>query len=900
MPPRTILIIDGNSLLHRAFHAIPPLSTTKGLPTNAVYGFTNMLFKVLSDQKPNYVAVALDKSKITFRHNQYESYKANRKPTPDELRSQFPLLKELLHAMRIPVFETEGYEADDLIGTITSAAEKEGLECIILTGDQDALQLITPQTRVLITKKGISELEIYDRKRVVDKYKVTPEQFADFKGLMGDPSDNIPGVPGIGKKTASKLLEQFGSVEEILKRVEETTPRLQKIIVENSEKALMSKQLATIIRNAPIELNIENCRWKGPEHSELIQVFKKLEFKSLLKYLQDPKKQTKGDSRLKLPQTETSKIPYRIVTGKEKLKDLAAAANQVGRVALAFEGDKNTGIKAVALAMKTGKGSCLDSKTTNCSGSFDWQVFYLKLDKVSNCPDVTLKCLKNICENSETEKIIHNGKEAILILNKHGFKLKNLAFDTMLAVYLINPASSNQDLESVAIEHLNMAIPSSGKDSLAARAGITLELAEILQTKLKEQNQDRLFYKVEIPLIYVLADMEITGVAVDKKHLKTMSRELQKQMENLQDEIYSLAGEKFNINSTKQLGYILFEKLQLPVIKKTKTGYSTDAEVLEKLAGKHDIIPKILTYRHLMKLKSTYLDGIMELINPKTGRLHTTFHQTVTATGRLSSSEPNLQNIPIRLEQGRRIRKAFVPAGKDKLILAADYSQVELRILAHFSGDPNLIEAFAKRQDIHTRTAAEVFGVTMEEVTPELRTRAKAVNFGIVYGISDFGLARDIGVSRKEARQYIENYFRRYAGVKKYIDQTIRKAHENGYVTTLLNRRRYLPELLSPNRTVRNFGMRTAINTPIQGSAADIIKLAMVQIHRELASGSYKSAMILQVHDELIFEVPRDEVDEICELVKNKMENAVILDVPLVVDLKLGPNWYDVQKYDPC
>jgi len=883
------MLIDGNSLVHRAFHAIPPLSTSTGLPTNAVYGFTSMLLKLLAKERPGRIAVAFDIGKTTFRHNDYDQYKAHRSPTPDDLRLQFPIVKEVLHAMRIKTFECRGYEADDLIGTLSAKAEHAGLKTLIVTGDRDTLQLVSPLTRVLLTKKGISELDEYDEGKIWDRYGITPRQYVDLKGMTGDPSDNVPGILGIGEKTATRLLREYGSLEEILAHADELTGRTGEQVKTFGHQAEFSKQLVTICRDVPVEIDLEQCYLMEPDYKKLLDLLKKLEFKTLIKSIyfedtgnKDNKPKGKNPSRQKTSQSlpksnlETYSVEYQSLDNLAKLKAFKKNVKMSGRVSMVLAGNLNTDVTAAGFAVEGG-----NVYTLNMSG-----------DGIH--PEKALETLRVICEDSTVKKYCHNGKDIIKILHRHNIKLNNLAFDTMIASYLLNPATPNRDLEDISLEHLNVVLPG-GDEALPARANCVNRLAGLLDVKLKLQEQDRLFYDVELPLVQVLGEMEINGVAVDRNQLESMSRTLGSLIEELANEIYKLAGYEFNINSSKQLGKILFEDLKLPVIKKTKTGYSTDAGVLEELAAAHSLVAKVLEYRQLMKLKSTYTDGLVALINPETGRLHTSFHQTVTATGRLSSSEPNLQNIPIRLEQGRLIRKVFIPCRAGNLLLTADYSQIELRILAHISGDPVLIEAFKNGEDIHTRTAAEIFGIRPDEVTREARRRAKAINFGIVYGLSDFGLARDAKVGRQEAKQYIENYFSRYAGVKSYIDQVVREARENGFVTTLLNRRRYLPDLFSPNRTIRNSGERTAINTPIQGSAADIIKLAMVNIHKEIAEHGLKAKMILQVHDELIFDTPAEEVGQLKQLVKRCMENALVMDVPLEVAIKVGPNWYDVK-----
>ncbi|MDF9408577.1 DNA polymerase I [Pelotomaculum isophthalicicum JI] len=890
MSLETIMLIDGNSLVHRAFHAIPPLSTSTGLPTNAVYGFTSMLLKLLAKEQPGRIAVAFDIGKKTFRHNDYDQYKAHRNPTPDDLRRQFPIVKEILRAMRIMIFESEGYEADDLIGTLSAKAEDAGLNTLIVTGDRDVLQLVSPLTRVMLTKKGISEIDQYDEGKVWDKYGITPRQLIDLKGMTGDPSDNVPGIAGIGEKTAIRLLREYGSLAEILAHVDELTGRAGQLFKKSGQQAEFSRQLVTICRDVPVEIDMEQCRWTGPDYQELLELLKKLEFNTLIKSIYFKDMDGKGDNAprsknrsiqnavqaLQQSNLETYSVAHQSLDNPDKLNTFLKNVRTSGRVSLELAGNPNSGVTAAGFA--------IDGDTA----------YYLNMSGQDGFPGKALEVLRTVCEDSTIKKYCHNGKDIIKILHKHDIKLTNLAFDTMIASYLLNPATPNRELEDVSLEYLNVILPG-GDEALPARADCVNRLAGLLDGKLKLQEQDRLFYDVELPLIEVLGEMEINGVAVDKIQLESMSKALGDLIEELAGDIYKLAGCKFNINSSKQLGKILFDDLKLPVIKKTKTGYSTDAGVLEELAAAHSLVAKVLEYRQLMKLKSTYTDGLAALINPETGRLHTSFHQTVTATGRLSSSEPNLQNIPIRLEQGRLIRKVFIPCRAGNLLLTADYSQIELRILAHISGDPVLIEAFKNGEDIHTRTAAEIFVISPEEVTRETRRRAKAINFGIVYGLSDFGLARDIKVGRQEARQYIENYFSRYAGVKCYIDRVIKEARETGFVTTLLNRRRYLPDLFSPNKIIRNAGERTAINTPIQGSAADIIKLAMINIHREIAEHRLKAKMILQVHDELIFDTPGEEVGQLKQLVKRCMENAVILDVPLDVVIKVGPNWYDVK-----
>jgi len=892
---KKFIIIDGNSLIHRAFYALPLLTTTQGVFTNAVYGFTNMLLKIMEDEKPDYLVVAFDKGKPAFRVETYAEYKGHRKGTPEELRPQFPIVKEVLQAMCIPVFEEEGYEADDLIGTLVSRAEREGINSLVVTGDRDALQLISENTQVLITRKGISEIEKYDRAALEAKYGLTPQQVIELKGLMGDSSDNIPGIPGVGEKTALKLIHQFGSIEKLYEEIDQVGGKLKDKLLAHKDLAWISKGLATIVRDVPLEVSWEDCRVCDADDRRLLELFKNLEFKNLAKKVmdrlgakgigpQEGKGEEARDGQGCQPSLfstgEGSYKPVVSLNDWEELKDRLERAADFTLAALSTDPKGQDGkIAAIALGLEPGEGWFLD---LNCE-VFQNPEVYEELQAFMGDPGLN--------------KICHDGKRLFWLCHNSGWPLQGLAFDTMVAAYLVNPAKPSQKYREVCLEYLNTVVPAEDTwENWCAGADLLWPLKDLLNERLLEMDMEKLYYEVELPLVEVLARMEMAGVNVDGARLQEMSMKLTEIIDDLTQVIYALAGETFNINSTKQLAVILFEKLNLPVLKKTKTGYSTDAEVLEQLAEEHQIVQKILEYRQYVKLKSTYVDGLSALINPGTGKIHTTFNQTITATGRLSSTEPNLQNIPIRLEEGRKIRKVFVPSSDGHLMVAADYSQIELRILAHISGDANLIEAFLEEQDIHTRTAAEVFGVDMAEVTSEMRSRAKAVNFGIVYGISDFGLARDIKVSRTEARLYIESYFSRYPGVKAWIDEIIARAKNQGYVTTLLNRRRYLPDILSKNFNIRSFGERTAMNTPIQGSAADIIKLAMVKVADELAARELKTKMVLQVHDELIFDVPKEELDDIIPLVKEAMEGAMRLKVPLVVDVKVGPNWYDTRK----
>jgi DNA polymerase-1 len=888
---KKLILIDGNSLVHRAFHAIPPLTTGTGQHTNAVYGFTTMFLRLLEDERPDYLAVAFDKGKVTFRHGEFEDYKANRTETPDELRSQFPLVKELLEAYRVPIFEQEGYEADDLLGTLARKAEAEGFSVLIVSGDRDVLQLVSPRVTVLFTRRGISELEVMDAGAVEEYLGVPPEQVADYKGLVGDQSDNIPGVPGIGPKTATKLLKEFENLEEILSDLEGVRQKgVRSKLEEYCEQARLSKRLATIVCDIPLDVDWEELQRKEPDWDAVTSLFRELEFRSLLQRVAPD-----------LPvQVETG---YQVVASPSQLEALAARSREEGKLAFTLIGSgedpRQREILGCALALPGRELYYLPRSL--------WQEVKADL--------AVAKVMASLFSEAAVKKYTHDAKAAYQLLNLYQIQLAGLAMDTMIASYLLNPAASHS-LDQIASTYLNESVPSweelvgKGKKAvkptslkeedlapfMATRTAVLLPLQERLAAELERLDLATLYEEVELPLIQVLAAMEEEGVTIDTDALAEMGAEIGYKLAAIEGEIYQMAGEEFNLNSPKQLSTILFEKLKLPVIKRTKTGYSTDAEVLEKLADVHPIVERILEYRQLMKLKSTYIDGLMALVDPATGKVHTTFNQAVTTTGRLSSTEPNLQNIPIRLELGRRLRKAFVPGRSGDLILAADYSQIELRVLAHISQDPYLLESFRRGQDVHRRTAAEIFGVSLEEVTPEMRERAKAVNFGIVYGISDYGLSRDLGVPRREAKEYIDNYFARYAGVKAYIDGIVAEAREKGYVTTLMKRRRYLPDINSRNYTLRSFAERTAMNTPIQGSAADIIKTAMVEVFRQLKERRLATRLLLQVHDELIFTVPREELAEVKALVKECMEGAVELDVPLVVELKVGENWYEVKK----
>lgn len=869
MEKEKFIVIDGNSLMHRAFYAIPKLTNSKGFHTNVIYGFVNMLNKIIEEYKPQYLGIAFDRKAPTFRHQEYADYKAGRQKMAEEMAEQIPVLKEVITAMNIKQIELDGFEADDIIGTITKHCDDMNIPALIVTGDRDALQLISDNVHTLITKKGISEMEEYDRAKLQETYGLIPSQIIDLKGLMGDASDNIPGVPGVGEKTALELIHQFGTVENVLENASDIKKnKIRENIENNKDQALFSKRLATIVRDVPIDFKIEEYSLKEADKGKLFQIFSELEFKSLIE------KMCSGISAQESQQTVEAAVKE--IIGSDELEAVLKEARKSGEITIKIDDEMHGMLMTLYL---------------DISGrQYKFAVNEKSLDYV-----------KKLLEDTAIVKSGHDIKQEILLMAEKGIEIKPLGFDTMIAAYLLDPSKGSYSIRETAREYLGvqaMGFEEKGGDQ-TQKYGVSVkvvsELKPKLQRKLKETEMEELYYNVELPLAEVLADMEHEGFKVDGGMLEVLSEEFAGQIDELTRRIYELAGEEFNINSTKQLGAILFDKLGLPAVKKTKTGYSTDVEVLEKLFDKHPIIEKLLDYRQLVKLKSTYVDGLIGIINPDTGKIHTKLNQTVTATGRLSSTEPNLQNIPIKTENGRKIRKIFVPKSSEYTLVDADYSQIELRVLAHISGDRGLIETFARNEDIHTRTASEVFGVALEEVTPLMRSRAKAVNFGIVYGISDFGLSQNLKISRKEAKKYIDNYFARYPKVRQYMTDIVEKAKADGFVTTIMNRRRYIPELASRNAVNRNFGERMAMNTPIQGSAADIIKMAMVKVYRELKERKLKSRLILQVHDELIVETLKSELEEVKTLVKDCMENAYELSVPLTVDIKSGNSWFEAK-----
>jgi DNA polymerase-1 len=919
---RKILIIDGHSLAHRAFHALPhTLSRADGTPTNAVLGFCNMVVKLLEQEQPDVGICAFDRPSPTFRHIEYEEYKATRKPMDESLRAQMPIVREAARAFGFSVVELDGWEADDVIGTLSRMAEESGDDAIIVTGDRDALQLASDRVRVVLTRRGISEFEEYGPEEVRAKYGFGPELIPDFKGLMGDVSDNIPGVPGVGEKTAMRLVSQIGAVEDVLAGAHSIKQeRLKNALLENAEQARASKYLATIDRNAPVGVDLEQCCAVQRDPGRLAEFLRKQDFRLLLSRLglagtgtgpsdsagQASLFETAPSGRAAAVSGEScapGSADVEAVTTVEGVEELAVRLRNAGRFSfdVVSAGVRTMTARVVGLAFE--------------ASGLSWYVPLGKSAGSADClsPDKAAGALGPVFADASIEKSCHDVKEKIILLRSIGCELRGVSFDSMIAAYLVDPAAPNAEMCDLAEKWMGVLVPKLreairqeakrardpgsciGSEAAAGMCAGCLavmpQLEATLLASVSSYGMDRLYRDVEMPLAAVLADMEMTGVKVDAARLRELSREMDSTLDRLVAEIYRHAGEEFNINSTKQLGRVLFERLGLPPVKKTKTGYSTDAEVLDTLAELHPVVGKVLEYREISKLKSTYVDALPELINPRTGRIHTTFNQTVTATGRLSSTDPNLQNIPVRTEEGRKIRDVFIPGEDGWVIISADYSQIELRVLAHISQDATLIQSFLRDEDIHRRTAAEVFGVDFEDVTPEMRSRAKAVNFGIVYGISDYGLARNIGVKPAEAKEFIERYFERYSGVRSYMGSIVAQAKMDGYVTTLMNRRRLLPELSSPSFPVRKFAERVAMNTPIQGTAADIIKRAMVNVHARLAKERLRARLLLQVHDELVLEAPADEAEAVAALVAGEMSESVQVAVPLKVDVATGKSW---------
>ncbi len=895
------IIVDGNSLASRAFYALPLLTTSRGQYTNAVYGFISMLLRLLQEEKPDYVTVAFDMSAPTFRHKAYKEYKAQRTESPAEYREQIPLIKDFLTAMSIPFYQLEGFEADDLIGTYSRKAEESLLETLVLTGDADAFQLISPNIKVLMTRKGITNVELVDQDTLKDNYGLTPGQVADFKALKGDPSDNIPGIPGVGQKTALKLLREFGSLENLLENIQQIKQKkLREKVEEYREQSIMSKELATIKTDVEDSFDLQECRieTEAINYSRVREFFRALEFNTLLERLPGYSKQDGEDSQKVFKNAvviNDTILLTQLIEKIEKAKELV--------ILLETTGPNPFRTDIVGITFSLGAESS----------------YYLPLcHTTEEClvKEEVLTRLKACLENEKIKKICPDAKFIINCLKKEGVFLQGLYFDPFIAAYLLSPGKPSQKISELIKEFLGLELTDREqflgkgakskkitdiqseefKNICCSEAALLFDLCQVLEGQLKMRELDNLFFTLEMPLIEILSAMETEGITVQKDILEHMSVEIKNKLEKIQSHIFELAGQEFNLNSPKQLAFVLFEKLNLPAYKKTKTGYSTSAEVLGELASNHEIAEKILYYRQLVKLQGTYVEGLIPLINPETGKIHTTFKQNVTATGRLSSIEPNLQNIPIRMEEARKIRKAFVSRSPESFLLASDYSQIELRILAHLSEDQQLVDSFLSDEDIHRRTAAEVFEIPLETVTSQMRNSAKVVNFGIIYGMSDYGLSQNLGIERKEAKKYIHSYFEKYPGVREYSEQIIQKARIDGYVTTIFNRRRYLPDIKHRNNNIRSFAERTAVNTPIQGSAADLIKKAMLDIFNELKHHNLQTKMILQIHDELIFEVPAVELSESSKLIKDMMENISQLKVPLKVDLKIGKNLYEMDK----
>ncbi len=867
-----IVLIDGHSILNRAFYGVPDLTNAEGLHTNAVYGFLNIMFKILDEEKPEYLTVTFDVHAPTFRHKMYEQYKGTRKPMAEELRQQVPVIKEVLKAMNIATIEKAGLEADDLLGTISKRCEEKGMDVAIISGDRDTLQLATEHVKIRIpkTKQGRTEVEDYYAADVKERYGVTPTEFIDVKALMGDASDNIPGVPGIGEKTATKIIAEYGTIENAHDHVSELKPpRASKNLDEFWEQACMSKTLATIETNADIDFDIENARHSDPYTKEAHDYFMQLQFKNLL-------------GRFNVEAT-TNKIEdsFKEITEKEEAEKIFQEAEKAEVVGVSIMKDEENILPLFAH----------ESGYARVTIAYGQEKIY----SILGGPALPMEFLfEQTSKLSEKVKLfsMFDLKNYLPVLKIHD---EERCFDSTVAAYLLNPLKNDYDYEDVAREQLNLMIDENADQFKKAcyEAYTAFASTEILLNKLKEEGMEKLFNEIEMPLVFTLFDMEQEGIKVEADELKIYGEQLGGRITELEKEIYEEAGETFNINSPKQLGVILFEHLGLPNGKKTKTGYSTAADVLDKLAPDYPIVAKILEFRQLSKLKSTYADGLASYIGTD-GRIHGKFNQTITATGRISSTEPNLQNIPVRMELGRLIRKVFVPK-EGCIFLDADYSQIELRILAHCSGDEHLINAYKESQDIHRLTASQVFHTPFDEVTDLQRRNAKAVNFGIVYGISSFGLSQDLSITRKEAAQYIENYFETYPGIKRFLDDSVAYAKDNGYAITLFGRRRPVPELKSSNFMQRNFGERVAMNAPIQGTAADIMKIAMIGVNKQLKKRGLKSKMILQVHDELLLEVDKNELDEVKEILKSQMEQAADLNVPLSVDMQTGANWYEAK-----
>ncbi|MET3682619.1 DNA polymerase-1 [Alkalibacillus flavidus] len=871
---KELVLIDGNSILYRSFFALPLLSNEQGVHTNAVFGFTKMLLKVFEDHDPSHILVAFDAGKTTFRHETYQEYKGGRQKTPPELSEQFPIVREVLDAFGVKYYELDQYEADDIIGTIVKEADNAGHPTTVYSGDKDLLQLASNNTQVSLTRKGVSEIETYTPETIQDKMGISKEQIIDLKALMGDQSDNIPGVPGVGEKTAVKLINQFGTVESIYDNLDNVSgKKLKEKLEANHDEAIMSKQLVTIKQDSPLEISLQDLNYSGYESKDVLEVFKTYGFQSLIQSVDGGH------------ESSYETVDFEVIDDFNDVQ-LDSKANLL-YMEMLDDNYHETEIIGFGLV--------------NSHGTYMLPTSVLEQE-----------AFRNFLNDNDQPKLVFNKKALVVALKWRGIEVQGIEFDLQLAAYIANPSSHDGNITSIA-NHYNVAnvsydeeiygkgakqhLPdeSTYYDHIVRKAIAGYQLFDILQQELKQNEQESLYYQLEMPLSSILANMEYNGIKIDVERLQTMNQDLTERLDSIEKRIHELAGSEFNINSPKQLGKVLFEDLELPVIKKTKTGYSTSADVLEKLQHEHEIVDQILHYRQLSKLQSTYLEGLMKVVHEDNQKIHTRFNQVLTQTGRLSSVEPNLQNIPIRLEEGRKIRQAFIPSGDNAVLFAADYSQIELRVLAHIANDDKLIEAFNNGKDIHTQTAMDVFDVKEEEIDDLMRRQAKAVNFGIVYGISDYGLSQNLGISRKEAEQFINKYFESYPGVKQYMDDIVTRAKRDGYVETIMNRRRYLPDINSRNFNKRSFAERTAMNSPIQGSAADIIKQAMIDVTTKLAETDIQATMLLQVHDELIFDVAKEDVESLEAIVKEAMEQTVDLSVPLTVDYAYGDTWYDAK-----
>jgi len=885
---KKLLIIDSNSIINRAFYGVRYLSAKDGTPTNAIFGFLKTLFKLIDENKPDYICAAFDLKAPTFRHKMYSEYKAQRKPMPDDLVKQMPIAKDILTKMGITILEKEGYEADDIIGTISRLCEEQEVECFIATGDKDDLQLASDKTKVIltVTKSGVNETVYYSDKEVLEKYNVTPKEFIDVKALMGDTSDNIPGVKGIGEKTALSLIEKHKNIEYIYENIDNIGLKgamLEKL-KSGRDSAFLSKTLATIDRNVPIDFDFSSCEFAGEVESlssgEVYEILSRLNLESIIKRLnfKDEKVTKKASDSNFLKNAE--KVT---VSTAEELKKLTATIIKKGEFSCWFK---------FGMGILSSLGIAVDETA-----------YFIDLAVIPDAPEI----LSPVFSDEKIKKYTFDIKDVLVALADR-VKIKGIAYDCAVAAYLLNPARPAYTLDGILEEFLGVSLDikesdaqislfdeDNSFDEVTMSALSIKPLMEETKKLLEENGQSSLYYDIELPLVTVLADMQLDGIKIDTAQLRDFSDKLSARLDDLTRDIHTHAGEEFNINSPKQLGVILFEKLGLKTGKKTKTGYSTNIDVLEKLRSEHPVINLLIEYRQLAKLKNTYCDGLMNVINPETGRIHSQFKQLVTVTGRISSTEPNMQNIPVRTELGREFRKMFISGNDASVLVDADYSQIELRVLAHISKDPTMIDAFKNNEDIHTVTASQVLGIPVSEVTPEQRSSAKAVNFGIVYGIGEYSLSQDLGISVKQAKEYITSYLEKYSGVREYMENIKEQAKQDGFVKTVMNRIRYIPELKSSNFVTRSFGERVALNTPIQGTAADIIKLAMVRVHNRLEKENLKARLILQVHDELIVETPLEEEEVVKKLLKEEMENTVSFSVPIIADTASGRSWYDAK-----